>query len=170
MQYQVPQFVEVEDKIVGPLTLKQTLYIGVPALFSVILYFTVQTWLWLMLSVITVGGGLSLALVKLNGQPLRKVLGGAVDFYWQPQSYVWQPHDPKLPKNEATLAQAVGSGFYVEKVLSGMALRDAWQYVQTGSKSSTNADKTFKRPVAERYQMVQKLTGERRAARRVDYR
>ena len=28
MEYQVPQFIEVEDKIVGPLTLKQFIYIA----------------------------------------------------------------------------------------------------------------------------------------------
>jgi len=28
MQFQVPQFIEIEDKIFGPLTLKQFLYFG----------------------------------------------------------------------------------------------------------------------------------------------
>ena len=28
MEYQVPQFIEVEDKIIGPLTLKQFIYIA----------------------------------------------------------------------------------------------------------------------------------------------
>ncbi len=28
MEYQVPQFIEVEDKIIGPLTLKQFIYVA----------------------------------------------------------------------------------------------------------------------------------------------
>ena len=50
MQFQVPQFTEAEDKIVGPLTLRQFIYIAAAGGVSVMLYFAVITWLWAFLS------------------------------------------------------------------------------------------------------------------------
>src|SRR3989344_2665997 len=44
MEYQVPQFIEVEDKIIGPLTLKQFIYLAGEAGFS---YYTrAKLFLW----------------------------------------------------------------------------------------------------------------------------
>ena len=38
MQFQVPQFIEVEDKIFGPLTLKEFLYLGGGIGMAVVLF------------------------------------------------------------------------------------------------------------------------------------
>ena len=46
MQFQVPQFIETEDKIVGPLTLRQFLYIGAAGLLSFLLFFVLKIWFW----------------------------------------------------------------------------------------------------------------------------
>ena len=168
MQYQIPQFIELEDKIVGPLTLKQAFYIGGAAIASVLLYFTVPLWLWIFTSIFIVGGGLGLALIKVNGQPLSRIALDALNFYWQPQSYVWQPDSPGLVKSIDTMKAAVGQEAYLEKVLSGMALRSAWQYVQTGSRNPDEGS-TY-RGSTQRYEIFRKITGERQAARRIDYR
>ena len=66
MQFQVPQFVEVEDKIVGPLTLKQFLYVGGAVGASLLLFFVIQFWLWVILSVFIISGGVVLALLKIK--------------------------------------------------------------------------------------------------------
>jgi len=39
MQYQVPQFIEVEDRIIGPLTLKQFLYLAFAGAILFVLWF-----------------------------------------------------------------------------------------------------------------------------------
>lgn len=170
MQYQVPQFIEVEDKIVGPFSFRQAIYIGVSLSISAALYFTIQTWLWAILSVFIVGGGFGMALVKVNGQPLSKLVRYMFEFYWKPQSYLWQPEVPNLPKNEDTIRQVVGPEMYLEKILSGFALKNAWQYVQTGNQNPQAAEKVPAKPVRERYQIFHRLTGDRMAAKRVDYR
>lgn len=169
MQFQVPQYIDVEDKIVGPLTLKQFLYVAAAGGLSFMLFFYVQTWLWLVLSVFLTGAAASLAFVKINGRPLVRVILSAVHFYWQPQTYVWQPEHLNLPKTESTLRGFAG-GMSLEKIVSGLSLRNAWQNVQTGSKTFAEEGQRGFQRAKERYEIIQKISGERRAARRVDYR
>jgi hypothetical protein len=45
MRFQVPQFIEVEDKIFGPLTVKQFIYLAGGAGLVFILYHFLPTWI-----------------------------------------------------------------------------------------------------------------------------
>ena len=170
MQFQVPQFIETEDKIVGPLTLKQFLYIAAAGGLSLMFYFVLQTWLWVIFSVIVVGAAAGLAFVKINGRPLSKILLASIHFYWQPQTYVWQPEHPQMPKNESTLRSAVGSSFSLESIVSGLALKHAAERVLTGSAPETKKIGTLTGRAKEKYEVIQRASGERSAARRIDYR
>lgn len=170
MQFQVPQFIEAEDKIVGPLSLRQFLYVAAASGLVFLLYLTVQTWLWLILSLFILSLGIALAFVQINGRPLSAVIFSATKFYWQPQNYVWQPENQTLPKTEATLRDVAGGGFSLEKIIRGISLKSAWRYVQTGSKEKAEAAERKQAPQSERYEVFRALRGERQAARRVDYR
>ena len=101
MQFQIPQFIETEDKIVGPFSLRQFLYVGGAGAVSFLLFFTVQIWLWGLISVFLLGISLALAFIKINGRPLINVILSAISFYWQPQTYLWQPDRPKIKKEES---------------------------------------------------------------------
>lgn len=170
MQFQIPQFIETEDRIVGPLTLKQFFYLAGGSAVSFTLYFIVETWLWFLLSLPLITLAVGLAFVKINGQPLPKIIFAALGYYWKPQAYVWQPENPELPKTEATLRSLVGSRFSLENILGGLALRNAREEVQTKSGGTTQKLKEMMHRGKERYEIVQRLTGERRAAKRIDYR
>ncbi|RJQ28723.1 PrgI family protein [Candidatus Parcubacteria bacterium] len=159
MQFQVPQFVDVEDTIVGPLTLRQFIYVAVAGGLSALLYFSVELWLWAILSIFFFGIAAALAFVKVNGRPIPRILLSAIQFYWKPQAYRW------LPEHEA-VRQATGEKkISLEEIISGFALKSVWRKVQTGSRL-----KKPPRELKERYEIFRKLSGERRAARRVDYR
>lgn len=133
------------------------------------MYLFLQTWLWFVLSLPLIGIGVALAFLKVNGQPFTKVLKNAIFFYFEPQTYAWQPKNPALPKNETTLKENVAGIFSLESIVRGMALRNAWRYIQTGSKAK---EEPVPAPAAgkERYQIFRSGSGERRAAKRVDYR
>ena len=75
MQFQVPQFIDTEDRIVGPFTIRQFLYVASAGILSFILYFTVQTWLWAMGTIFLLAIALGLAFLKVEGRPLVHVLG-----------------------------------------------------------------------------------------------
>jgi|SRR5882724_7914227 len=166
MQFQVPQYIEAEDKIVGPFSLRQFLYIGSAGAISLILFYTVQTWLAVMLAMILVALALALAFAKVNGRPLAPTILAAISFYWKPQRYAW--HAPKAPV--ATVRTGT-VGFSEtrsarEEVNTGSALKDIWQKLQVGGTQG----KSKIREIGGRYEVFRGQTGERRVARRVDYR
>lgn len=166
MQFQVPQFVEVEDKIVGPLTLKQFLYVGAAAGVSLLLFFIIKFWLWVILSIIIMAAGTALALVKINGQPAIKVIASAISFYWRPQTYVWQRKKEKVGGAEEKKTEQISP---VENIVAGLSLRKSWQNLQTGTKIQLGEGWHVGRQ-SERYEVVKKITGEKKAVKRVDYR
>lgn len=169
MQFQVPQFIETEDKILGPLSLRQFIYLSIAAGAAMILYFIFTFWVWLFFSLVIVGATAALVLVKINGRPLTILAQHALFFYWNPQTYVWMPDQPNLPKNEETVRQAT-SGFSMEKVVSGFALKNAWHHVQVGKSPAASKPEREAKRTEERFDYVQKITGESRVAKRVDYR
>ncbi|MEK7555552.1 MAG: PrgI family protein [Patescibacteria group bacterium] len=90
MQFQIPQFIDVENKIVGPLSLRQFLYLAGAGAISFMLFFVLQMWLWFLVTVFLTIIALALALIKYNGQPLPKILWLALGFLWKPRLYLWQ--------------------------------------------------------------------------------
>ena len=166
MQFQVPQFIETEDKIVGPFTLRQFMYIAGAGLGSAILYFTVTTWLWLILTIVLLGGALGIAFVKVEGRPLSNIIFSAFGFYWKPQTYIWKSEErPALWRCGKTRKEG---GISLEKIITGAALHKRWENLQTGQKAPEA--NTVENKMSARYQILQKMSGAREAARRVDYR
>ena len=172
MQYQVPQFIETEDKIVGPFSLRQFAYVGVAGLISAIGYFILQTWLFVVVALILIGGSLALSFVKINGRPLIKVATAALGYYWKPQMYVWKPEHPVAPQHAAA-AQTVRELPPVQTIAQGNSLHKSWENLQTGTPPAgkiQSASQFIEKKMSERYQIFQRESGERDAARRVDYR
>src|SRR3989344_6805194 len=94
MQHQVPQFIEVEDKIFGPLTAKQFFYIAAGGASIFILYVFLQLWLVIILGVPIGGFFVALAFLKVNGIPFIRVLNNALGFAGSEKLYLWK----KIPK------------------------------------------------------------------------
>lgn len=168
MQFQVPQFIETEDTIVGPLTIRQFIYLCAAGIATFLLYFVLDFWLWAGLAVVIMGSGLALALVKINGQSLTKILVSVFRFYWNAQQYTWQPNqNQQLEKTSQSLQSVRPGGFRLEAIIYGLALKNAHRFVQTGQEPP--AAKTKEQKERDRFQMVTKKTGEHAAARRVDF-
>jgi len=90
MQFQVPQFIDVEDKIIGPLTLRQFIYLGVAGGFSFILFFALQTWLWIIATTIIGIIAAAFAFIHMNGRSLGLILVAGLKYAWQPKFYLWR--------------------------------------------------------------------------------
>jgi hypothetical protein len=90
MQFNVPQFIEVEDKIVGPLTLKQFLYLGAGAGLLIILRFFLNLTAFIIVAIpIGLFCGL-LAFYKVNGRPFIYFLGSLIGYLRRPRLYLWR--------------------------------------------------------------------------------
>ena len=84
MKFNVPQF-ETEDKLFGPFTVFQFLYVAAALVMSFLLFPLLATWFWLAVSAVLVGGTLVLALVKVGGRPLSVFLLAAAYYLWEPK-------------------------------------------------------------------------------------
>lgn len=145
------------------------MFLGMAAGACFLLFFLLKTWLWFIVTIFIGGGASVLALVKVNGKPISSMLISAMGFYWKPQTFVWQPENPEI-KKEDELNQMAKPGFSIENIVMGLALKNTWRKLQTGSKQGGVEIKQFSDKVKEKYQIFEKITGERGAAKRIDYR
>jgi len=109
MEYQVPQFIEVEDKIFGPFTLKQFIYIagGIGIAASLILYLPFIFGVILALPVAAFAG--ALAFYKVNGKPFLDVVEAGFNYYTNRRLYLWRKEQQaaareEVPSVEITMA------------------------------------------------------------------
>ena len=107
MRFLVPQFIEVEDQIIGPLTLKQGLYILGGIGFCVILYLRFGFFITLLLGGPIGGLAFLLAFVKIHGRPFSFVASSAFFFYTKDKLYLWKKEGKKVEtkKSEAVVAK-----------------------------------------------------------------
>ncbi|MFZ2187348.1 MAG: PrgI family protein [Candidatus Moraniibacteriota bacterium] len=98
MMFSVPQFIDVEDKIAGPLTWKQLLWmIGMGAVLLVF-YSLFDVALFFIAAIPTVLLFVALAFYRPNGFPLTTFLFYALFFLFRPKVAVWErPINGKLP-------------------------------------------------------------------------
>src|SRR5437868_6108074 len=111
MRFQVPQFIEVEDKIFGPLTLKQFIYLAGGAGLSFVVYVFLGNLILAFIPIaIIMGISIALAFYKVyNHFPLVAVAEYAFKYYLGSKLYIWKKEDKPKPKNTATAAKDVKS-------------------------------------------------------------
>lgn len=158
MQFQVPQYIDVEDHIVGPLTLKQFLYIATGFLVIFTTFFFFVSWLWIATSAVTAALSLSLALVKYNGRPLPKAAAAAFRYLMSPKKY--------SAGNEAGRAAEPDGG-----LLSKLGLE-----LMAGTKPVPRRERAINAffgrslPAQDGSEAVRNSAGDVNIAKRVDYR
>lgn len=90
MNFQVPQYIEYEAKIVGPLTLKQFIYIGSAGAICFILYFAAPLWIFILGALILGAFSVALAFVKIGGRGLPTYFKNFLAFLFKPKIYLWK--------------------------------------------------------------------------------
>jgi hypothetical protein len=89
MRFQVPQFIEVEDKVFGPLTIVQFIYLAGGFGFLGAMWLMLPLWAALILGLPVAGLGLGLAFYKVNDRPLVAVMEHAFQYYIKDKLYIW---------------------------------------------------------------------------------
>ena len=124
MQYQVPQFIDVEDKIFGPLTIRQFFYLLGGAAFIFILYAFVQLWAVIILGVPIAAFSLALAFLKIDGIPFIKVVSNAFNFTTGKRLYLWKkspPSSARAPEGAAPKTPSAPAPKLSERKLQDLA-------------------------------------------------
>jgi len=89
-EFQVPQFIEEETKIIGPLTLRQFFIFMGAGIVSFVFFFIFQTWLWALLTFFLAIVVIGLSFGKVHGRPASDIAVHALKFFWQPRLYLWK--------------------------------------------------------------------------------
>ncbi len=109
MEYQVPQFVEVEDKIIGTLTLKQFIYLAGAAGLCVVFFSYLQIIVAILLSAPVVALAAALAFYKVNGKPFIEMLEAGFNYHVKAKLFLWKREVPKISEPSAAVAAAAAA-------------------------------------------------------------
>lgn len=109
MQFRVPQFIDMEDKIFGPLTLKQFAYVLGAGALSFLLWTLIPSAIIAIIFIIPIASFfLALAFLKINERPFIDVMESAFRYYTGSKVYTWkQPKEGEVPTTHVEEVVAV---------------------------------------------------------------
>ncbi|MEK7149389.1 MAG: PrgI family protein [Patescibacteria group bacterium] len=170
MQFQIPQFIETEDKIAGPLTLKQLLYLTGAGALSFVSFFILKFWLWLIITVFLSVVASAFSFIKYNGQPLIKIVYSAFRYFWNPRLYLWK-REIKPQIIEISEEKVLTERKKLKESFTLPSIKKLWTEITTRKTPIPKREKVITvKPKKESIAIFRKITGEKETARRVDYR
>ncbi len=103
-QYQVPQFIDIEDRIIGPLTLKQFLYLAAAGALLFILWFLLNFFVWVIFAIPIAAAAAAFAFLKVNDRPFIYFFLAALSYFLKPRLYVWSARPREIKEAPAPRA------------------------------------------------------------------
>jgi cellulose synthase/poly-beta-1,6-N-acetylglucosamine synthase-like glycosyltransferase len=102
MQFKVPQFIDIEDKLFGPFTFRQFAYLAGGAGASFVLYKALPLWLAIIFILPVIGLSLALVFYKINEKPFIFYLQAGVNYFVSNKLYIWKQRlaKPEVKKEE----------------------------------------------------------------------
>ena len=100
MHAQVPQYVDIEDKIIGPLTLKQFLYLLIGGGIIFLLFSVLKFPVFIIVAIPIAFFTILLAFFKIGNQKFGKFIANFLGFISKPDIYTWKKLPFKKPAEE----------------------------------------------------------------------
>ena len=120
MQHQTPQFIEIEDKIIGPFTVKQFIFLAGGAGICALLFRFLPFFLFLVFSLPVIALSGALAFYKHNNRPFIELIEAAFKYITNTRLYLWRHRkEDKInqelntvvaPKKQPSINPSVGLG------------------------------------------------------------
>ncbi|OGI57063.1 hypothetical protein A2640_02050 [Candidatus Nomurabacteria bacterium RIFCSPHIGHO2_01_FULL_36_23] len=130
MQFKVPQFLDIEDKIFGPFTFREFVYLAGGAGLCFILYRLLGLFLGVMPILAVAGFSLALTFYKPNNKPFINMLEAGAKYIIQNKLYIWKRRKSRMSdKQQNKIVDEEKEKAISERgvKLSGNKLRDlAW--------------------------------------------
>ncbi len=89
-QFAVPQFIDTEPKVLGPVTVRQFIMFLIAGLFIFIEYKLADFALFLLEAILTAGVTILFAVVKINGRPFHFFLLNLIRSNTRPALRLWR--------------------------------------------------------------------------------
>ena len=120
MQFHVPQFIDVEDKIFGPLSFKQFIYLAGGAGLCVVIYvFVPYTFIAYPLMLLAAAFSGALAFYEINGKPFIFTVQAAFEYITSSRLYLWKQREHK-DRDEKSPEQIQQETESIKRVIAGM--------------------------------------------------
>jgi len=100
MQFEVPQFIEIEDKIIGPFTWRQFLYVGGGGLMAAVMFLTMPFIIFVLLGIPIGAIAFALAFFPVNNRPFSHFLEAMYTYATKPKIYHWRQNKNIVHKND----------------------------------------------------------------------
>lgn len=109
MQFRVPQFIDIEDKIFGPFTFKQFAYLIGGGGLVYILFRLLPFWIAIIPMILVAGLSLLLTFYKINNKPFIYYLQAGITYLTGSKLYIWKQRllKPGDKKEEEVLPEQV---------------------------------------------------------------
>ena len=127
MQFQVPQFIEVEDKIFGPFTFKQFIYLVGGAGACYLSWRVLPIFISIPLIIGIASLSVALAFLQMNGRPFILALESSFFYLIHSKLYLWNnAKKPLVARGSAKTATAIKNGLYVPHLSDSKLHELAW--------------------------------------------
>ncbi len=122
MQFKVPQFIEIEDKIFGPFTFKQFVYMGGGVALCYILYRSLPGVIAFLFIIPVAAFAGALTFYKPNGKPFVHMVQSYINFHLNAKLYLWKKEERK---KEARVEEVVDNS-YIPKLTDSKLKELSW--------------------------------------------
>lgn len=138
MLINVPQYIDVEDKIVGPLTAKQLGWVIALGIILLVLWNMSSKPVFFIVGLPATLLFLALAFYRPYGQPLGSFVIFGVMYFFRPKVYFWK----RTPQKEVRIAQKNTKidGIAKDKRLTADSLKDLAQLLDSEGMMKYNED------------------------------
>lgn len=122
MQFKVPQFIDIEDKLFGPFTFRQFVYLVGGAGIIFVIYKLLPLWIGIFIILPVAALSALLTFYRINNKPFIYYLQAAMSYAVSSKLYIWKqrlakPDDKKDEVKEPTKVSNI-------PVVSASKLRD----------------------------------------------
>ncbi len=109
MQFKVPQFIDIEDKLFGPFSFRQFAYMAGGAGLVFVLYKLLPLWISIFLIIPVAILSVLLVFYKINEKPFAFYLQAGVNYLISSKLYIWKQRlvKPENKEREQVVPQMV---------------------------------------------------------------
>lgn len=123
MQFEVPQFIEIEDKIIGPLTWKQFVYIAGGVGILIILFLSLDFLFFVLFGLPISALSGALAFHRVNNRPFSIFLESAVKYFSSAKLYLWhrEVEQSVIEKKEGRTTREINTLSITKNTIRGIS-------------------------------------------------
>jgi hypothetical protein len=96
VKFQVPQFIATETKLIGPLTLRQFLWLAGGGAIVFFLFLVLNRYLFFFFAIPIGASSAALAFVKINETPLVNYALYGLSYFLNPKQYIFKKENTEL--------------------------------------------------------------------------